>query len=186
MCYLTKYMISLFLFSFLRRSNKVIREVWMHKPCICENKSGLAKYQFNPAIDVYIFGLNNGMLNLDPFALQRKSHKGLSNSSHYAIAKAFSRQPAMCPNIVKPHRTVGMMRNVMIQKYDCKPNNLGDLHTQTRVSFQHIVRKKNISYFTKLEAQVYCLSLRQAKEYGMSSSPNPHGSHPFESMFVMP
>ena len=52
----------------------------------------------------------------------------------------------------------------MIQEYACKPNNLEDLHTQTRGPFQHIVRKKKISYFTTLEAQVYCLSLRQGSK----------------------
>ena len=44
---------------------------------------------FDLTIDVYGYGMYNGMLDLDPFASLEEVSQGLSKSLHYAATNAF-------------------------------------------------------------------------------------------------
>ena len=64
--------------------------------------------------NVYRCGVNNDMVDLDPFAPLDEVMKRLSNSFHYATTICFLVQLAMHPNMVELHKIVNMFRNGMI------------------------------------------------------------------------
>ena len=50
---------------------------------------------------MYRCGINNDMVDVDPFAPLDEAMKGLSNSFHYAAANSFLVQLAMHPNMIE-------------------------------------------------------------------------------------
>ena len=81
----------------------------------------IVKYRFTRQIvDVYSFGVYNGILGLDPFTPLEEVTQDYQSHCINQPQRLFSTQLALHLHLKVSYKIVGMMRNVMIQGNDCK------------------------------------------------------------------